>query len=166
MCMCIMITLLARTSRSSSRKDGNTVELAQNQVVAAAATARYNRSLLNVRRLKLTSKKWTKKHTSLLRYYGVSFQRPSFTSGVYDWSTLTKGDQYLHMNGVGQVAKWSKLLQGTYSRHPMSNTFSTGSMKSTAGVWQYMGHHAKRCTVLYLEEGKVCPYITDGERGI
>jgi hypothetical protein len=39
------------------KKDGNAVELAQNQVAVAAALAIYNRALLKVQRLKLTGEK-------------------------------------------------------------------------------------------------------------
>jgi hypothetical protein len=60
------------------KKDGNTVELAQNQVAVAATVALYNRSLLKMERLKLTKKRWTEKHTSSLRHYGVTMHGPVY----------------------------------------------------------------------------------------
>ncbi|MCJ1400074.1 hypothetical protein MMC11_003277 [Xylographa trunciseda] len=61
------------------KKDGTTVELAQNQVAVAATVALYNRSLLKVERLKLTKRRWTGKHTSSLRHYGVILHGPVYT---------------------------------------------------------------------------------------
>lgn len=61
------------------KKDGGSVDKAQNQVAAAAATALYNRCLLKVERLKVTCKRWTAKHTTSLRHYGLTLQGASFT---------------------------------------------------------------------------------------
>jgi len=61
------------------KKDGSTIELAQNQVAVAAALALYNRALLKVQRLRLTGKKWTQKHTLSIRHYGITLHGPAYT---------------------------------------------------------------------------------------
>jgi hypothetical protein len=61
------------------KKDDSTLELAQNQMAAAAALALHNRALLKVERLKVTKKRWTEKHTSSLRHYGLTLHGHKYT---------------------------------------------------------------------------------------
>lgn len=85
------------------KKDGNSMDKAQNQVAAAAAaTALYNRCLLKVERLKVTGRIWTAKHTASLRHYGLTLQGASYTF----WCIRLKDmpQQSLRMPGIGLAA--------------------------------------------------------------
>ncbi|KFG84084.1 hypothetical protein MANI_024871 [Metarhizium anisopliae] len=61
------------------KKDDKSMERAKDQIATAAAMALYNRCLLKIERLKETRKRWTAKHTSSLRHYGLTLQGASYT---------------------------------------------------------------------------------------
>ena len=84
------------------KRDGTEVQVAFNQVAAAAALALYNRYSLRNKSLYLAKRNWEKHHVSPLKHYGLTFTGAKYTvwciraqlTSEYQWNGCIMEEVY------------------------------------------------------------------------